>query len=597
MDIEVKISQLRILMSEKKINAYIVPSADFHQSEYVGEHFKARAYLTGFTGSFGTAVVTMDKAALWTDGRYMIQAERQMSGNGIDLYCTEDPNVPTLLAFLMAELPENGKLGFDGRLLGFGEGESMVRKLAEKGISVNCDNDLIDMIWKDRPKLASNPVFLLKEEYSGEHTNSKLKRVRKAMEDAGATCHVLASLEDIAWLFNIRGSDVNYLPLVLCYALIFMDKVELFIDRSRLSEDVKSTLSESHIAIRPYNDIYDAVKQLGDKEAILMDPSRVNHSLSMNIPIQTKRIPCDNPSILMKAMKNAVELENIRNAHIKDGVACTKFIYWVKTNIGKVKITEISAQEKLEALRKDQKGYLWQSFAPICAFGENAAMMHYSATSDTDTELSMGHFFLSDTGGNYLEGTTDITRTMALGNVSTDLKRHFTAVVKGMINLSKARFLYGCRGYNLDVLARGPIWDMGLDYKCGTGHGVGYLLNIHEGPSGFRWYVIPSKHETHPLEEGMVLTNEPGIYVSGSHGIRIENEMIVKKGELNGNGQFMHLETITFAPIDLDGIIVEDLNSDEKLYLNSYHRKVYEKIAPHLSDEEREWLKVYTREI
>ncbi|MBU3142865.1 aminopeptidase P family protein [Clostridium sp. CF012] len=592
-----RISELRALMEQKGIDAYVVPSADNHQSEYVGEFFKARAFVTGFTGSAGTAVITKDEVGLWTDGRYFLQAEHQLEGSGIKLFKMGNPGVPTVLQYIEAKMINNGKLGFDGRLMAMQEGEDFVSGLAHKNVKVECDYDLVGEVWEGRPKIAKEPVFLLEEKYSGESRLSKLSRIRATMKDVGAKYHVITTLDDIAWLLNIRGNDVMYSPLVLCYAVVDMEKVDLFIEESRLDVNVKEALAKDGVELRPYNDIYESVKGFKDEDVVLIDPDRINYALYKNIPVQTQKIQADNPTILLKAIKNPVELANIEKAHIKDGVAITKLMYWLKTNVSKTRITEISASEKLEELRKQQEGYLWQSFAPICAFKEHAAMMHYSATPETDVELAEGHLFLMDTGGNYFEGTTDITRTIALGEVSKELKLHFTAVARGMMNLARARFLYGCKGYNLDILAREPMWSLDIDYKCGTGHGVGYLLNIHEGPSGFRWYIVPSKHETNTLEEGMVITDEPGIYIDGSHGIRLENELIVRKGVENEFGQFMHFDSVTYAPIDLDAIAIEDLNRDEKLYLNSYHKLVYEKLAQYLSDEERTWLKSYTREV
>ncbi|MGH4124680.1 MAG: aminopeptidase P family protein [Clostridium sp.] len=592
-----RISKLRAFMEEKGMDIYVVPSADNHQSEYVGEYFKARSYVTGFTGSAGTAVITKDKVGLWTDGRYFLQAEHQLKGSGIKLFKMGNPGVPTVLQYTETEMTNNGKLGFDGRLMAMQEGEDFASGLAHKNATIEYAYDLVGKVWEDRPKIANEPVFLLEEKYSGESRLSKLSRIRGTMKDTGANYHIITTLDDIAWLLNIRGNDVMYSPLVLCYAVVTMEKVDLFIEESRIDVSVREALAKDGVEFRPYNDIYEFVKGFAVEDVVLIDPDRINYALYKNIPVETKKIQADNPTILFKAVKNSVELANIEKAHIKDGVAITKFMYWLKTNISKTKITEISASEKLEEFRKQQEGYLWQSFAPISAFKEHAAMMHYSATTETDVELAQGHLLLMDTGGNYFEGTTDITRTFAIGQVSKELKQHFTAVARGMMNLARAKFLYGCKGYNLDILAREPMWSLDLDYKCGTGHGVGYLLNIHEGPSGFRWYIVPSKHETQTLEEGMVITDEPGIYIDGSHGIRIENELIIRKGVENESGQFMHFDTVTYAPIDLDAIAAEDLNRDEKLYLNSYHKLVYEKLAQYLSNEERDWLKSYTREV
>lgn len=597
MNVPERIKKLRSLMEERHIDAYLIPSADNHQSEYVGEHFMARKFISGFTGSAGTAIIARDDAGLWTDGRYFIQAEKQLQGSGVKLFKMGNPGVVTTTEYLESVLPENGTLAFDGRVVAMEEGKLLSEVLSKKNITIRYSDDLINEVWDDRPALADEPVFYLEETYSGESTASKLARVRAVMKEVHATSHVITTLDDIAWLMNLRGNDVAYSPLILSYAIVSMDTVNLFIDEKKLSPEIKERLQNDNINILPYNDVYSAVKAFSSTETVMIDPKRINYALYNNIPAEVTKVERENPTILFKAMKNDVELENIKNAHIKDGVAITRFMYWLKTNVGKLTITEMSASEKLDEFRKEQEGYLWQSFAPICAYKDHAAMMHYSATEESDVELLPEHLFLTDTGGNYYEGSTDITRTFALGPISNELKTHYTAVARGMMNLARAKFLYGCRGYNLDILAREPMWNLNIDYKCGTGHGVGYLLNIHEGPSGFRWQIVPGKHETHPFEAGMVITDEPGIYIEGSHGIRIENELIIRKGEQNEFGQFMYMEPVTFAPIDLDAINPEDLNRDEKDYLNWYHKLVYDTIAPHLPAEEQEWLKIYTREI
>lgn len=597
MQVKERLRKLRNLMKETKIDAYIIPTADFHQSEYVGEYFKCRSYISGFTGSYGTVVITKDDGRLWTDGRYFLQAEAQLADSGISLMRMNEDGVPTLSEWLARTLPHTATLGFDGRVVAMDEGQSYELALAKKNIYFSYTSDLLDHIWENRPELASKPMFFLEERYTGESIGSKLERVRKKMREMNANAHIIASLDDIAWLLNTRGSDIKYFPMFLAYAIVYTDKVDLFVDKNKLNEQLREEYAKHNIRILPYNHIYENVKQFTVADAVMLDPMKVNYSIYNNIPDATVKITCANPTILFKAMKNPIELQNIRSAHIKDGIALTKFMHWLKTNVGKDMISEISAAEKLEEFRKERDGYLWQSFEPICAYKEHAAMMHYAPTSETDSVLKPEHLLLCDTGGNYYEGSTDITRTFVLGALNEELKLHFTTVVRAMMNLSRAKFLYGCYGYNLDILARGPIWDLNIDYKCGTGHGVGYMLNIHEGPTGFRWYIVSSKNEHHQLEEGMVLTDEPGIYIDGSHGIRIENEFIVSKGEKNEFGQFMYLDTITYAPIDLDGINPDLLNHTEKEWLNQYHKRVYEYIAPHLNDKERKWLVQYTKAI
>ncbi len=582
-------------MTEKGIDAYVVPTADFHQSEYVGEHFKSRKFITGFSGSYGTAVIMQEDAGLWTDGRYFFQATNELEGSGIRLMKMFVGDTPSVTEFLASNVKEGGKVGFDGRVLSMGEGQEYEEALLPKNISIDYSEDLIDEVWTDRPPLSDKPAFFLPEKYSGESTSSKLERVRQVMREHGATVHAIASLDDVCWLLNVRGDDIDFFPLLLSYAIVKMDSVELYIDEKKLNDEILSEFDKNNVNIHPYNDIYEDIKTLSANDTIMIDPMKMNYALYKNIPC--KIVEHANPTILFKAMKNPVELENIRQAHIKDGVAITKFMHWVKTRYDKETITELSSADKLTGFRAEQEGYIRDSFEPLCAFKDHAAMMHYSPSPESDVKLESGAFFLNDTGGGYFEGSTDITRTFVLGSVDDEMKKFFTAIVRAMMNLSRAKFLYGCYGYNLDILARGPIWDLGLDFQCGTGHGVGYLGNIHEAPTGFRWYVVPSKNEHHQLEEGMVITDEPGIYEDGKFGIRIENEFIVKKAEQNKYGQFMEFETITFAPIDLDGIDTQYMTKFEIDWLNNYHAQVYEKIAPHLTDEEREWLKEYTRAI
>lgn len=590
-----RVEKLRALMAEKGMDAYVVPTADFHQSEYVGEHFKARKFISGFSGSYGTAVITKDDGGLWTDGRYFFQATNELEGSGIRLMKMFVGDTPSVTEFLADVVPEGGTVGFDGRVMSMGEGEEFEEALTPKNIKINYSEDLIDEIWEDRPPLSEKPAFFLEEKYSGESTASKLARVREKMKEAGADIHIIASLDDTCWLLNVRGDDIEFFPLLLSYSIVTMDSVELYVDERKLNDQILAEFAKNNVHIHPYNDIYEDVKKLDPSLTAMIDPMKMNYALFKNIPCKT--VEAANPEILMKAMKNQVELENIKEAHIKDGIAITKFMYWVKTRFDKEKITELSAADKLTSLRAAQDGYIRDSFEPLCAFADHAAMMHYSPSPESDVELKEGAFFLNDTGGGYYQGSTDITRTFVLGSVDQQMKKYFTAVVRAMMRLSRARFLYGCYGYNLDILARGPIWDLDLDFQCGTGHGVGYLGNVHEPPTGFRWYIVPSKNEHHQLEEGMVITDEPGIYEDGQFGIRIENEFIVRKGVQNKYGQFMYFETITFAPIDLDGIDPEEMSKDEREWLNNYHKDVYEKIGPHLTNEEREWLKEYTRAI
>ena len=595
--IKQRIENIRDLMKEKNIYAYIVPSSDYHQSEYVGDYFKSREFMSGFTGSSGTLIISMDEAGLWTDGRYFIQAEQELKDSGIKLFKMGEEGVPTIEEYLLEKLPKNSTLGFDGRVMSVKEGQSLANKLAFKGINIEYKYDLVNDIWEDRCLLPTEKAFLLGTEYSGESFSDKLSRIRAVMKEKKATTHILASLDDIAWLFNIRGRDVKSNPVVLSYAVITIDSVYLFIDKNKIGKDIRAELSKENVQIKGYEEVYEFIKNIDENEVVLIDTSKVNYAIYNNIPSNVQKIEERNPSILFKSIKNEIELKNIRNSHIKDGVAFTKFMYWLKNNIGKIEITEISATQKLEEFRREQDKFIEPSFSTIAAYKDHAAMMHYSATEESNYKLEPRDLFLVDSGGQYFDGTTDITRTIALGPIPENVRKDFTNVVRGMIRLSKAKFLYGCRGYNLDILARGPLWEEGIDYKCGTGHGIGFVLNVHEGPNGFRWKVREDIDDSCILEEGMVTTNEPGVYVENSHGIRIENEIVVRKAEKNEYGQFMDFEVITFAPIDLDAIDESLILKDEKVYLNNYHKQVYDKISPYLNEEEKQWLKTYTREI
>lgn len=595
--IKQRIEKIRDLMKEKTIYAYIVPSSDYHQSEYVGDYFKSREFMSGFTGSAGTLIISMDEAGLWTDGRYFIQAENELKDSGIKLFKMGEEGVPTIEEYLLEKLPKNSTLGFDGRIMSVKEGQSLASKLSFKGINIEYKYDLVNDIWKERCSLPTEKAFLLDIEYSGENFSDKLSRIRTVMKEKKATIHILASLDDIAWLFNIRGRDIKSNPVVLSYAIIGIDSVYLFIDKNKISEDIRTELSKENVQIKGYEEVYEFIKNIDENEVVLIDTSKVNYAIYNNIPSNVRKIEERNPSTLFKSIKNKIELKNIRNSHIKDGVAFTKFMYWLKNNIGKMEITEISATQKLEDFRREQEKFIEPSFSTIAAYKEHAAMMHYSATEESNYKLEPRDLFLVDSGGQYFDGTTDITRTIALGPIPKHVRRDFTNVVRGMIRLSKAKFLYGCRGYNLDILARGPLWEEGIDYKCGTGHGIGFVLNVHEGPNGFRWKVREGIDDNCILEEGMVTTNEPGVYVENSHGIRIENEIVVRKSDKNEYGQFMDFEVITFAPIDLDAIDESLILEDERIYLNNYHKQVYDKISPYLNEEEKHWLKTYTREI
>ena len=595
MTVPERLSALRKIMKEKGITMLIVPTADFHQSEYVGEHFKERMFITGFTGSAGTALIGLEEARLWTDGRYFIQAAKQLEGSTVKLMKMFEPGVPTLEAFLEEHLKEGDTLAFDGRAVSVGEGQEYARIAEKKKAKVLYHEDLVDQVWKDRPVLSEEPAFDLDEKYAGESVSSKMARIRKEMEEAGCNTHIVSTLDDTCWTLNIRGNDIEFFPLVLSYAIIRKDRFDLYIDERKLDKALQEKLAKDGVVLHPYNNIYEDVKQLSDKDVVMIDPSKLNYALFNNIPKNVKTVEKRNPAILMKAIKNPVEIENIRKAQIKDSVAHLRFMKWIKENIGKIKITEMSAAAKLDSFREELGNFIRPSFEPISSFGPNSAIVHYTSSPETDVEFHTGTLYLSDTGAGFYEGSTDITRTFALGEVPQQMKDDFTLVAISNLHLANAKFLEGCSGLTLDILCRQPFWDRDLNFNHGTGHGVGYLLNIHEGPMGFRWKYRAGEVEA--FQEGMIITDEPGFYVEGSHGIRLENELLARKGTKNEFGQFMYFEPITLVPFDLDAINPEMMTAEDKKLLNDYHAKVYEVIAPLLKEDEREFLKKYTRAI
>lgn len=552
--------------------------------------------MTGFTGSAGTAVITMKEAGLWTDGRYFIQAAAQLEGSGVTLFRMGEEGVPKVEEYVEEQLEKGGCIGFDGRVMDAKAGQKYAEIAEKKEGSLYVTEDLVDIIWTERPSLPAHKVWILEQEYAGMSTEEKLSQVREQMKQEGADVHILASLYDIAWLLNLRGDDIDHVPVFLSFVAVEEKKTTLFINQEILEDKVKKYLKDNQIQVEDYEKIYAYAENLKDHK-VLMSLEEVNYRIAENVQKHSQIVDAPNPSLLLKSIKNETELENTRIAHLKDAVAVTKFMYWLKTNIGKKEITEISASDYLEELRKEQEHFLDVSFDTICAYGANAAMMHYSASEESNAVLKPEGFLLVDSGGHYLEGTTDITRTFALGELSYEQKKHFTAVCRSNLNLANAKFLYGCSGINLDILARGPLWDMGIDYRCGTGHGVGHILNVHEGPNGFRWKVVQERNDSGKLEAGMITTDEPGVYLEGAYGIRLENELICVKDEKNEYGQFMKFENITYVPMDLDAILPEEMTFREKQELNEYHQMVYEKISPYLNEEERIWLKEYTRAI
>lgn len=596
-----RVNELRTLMKERGISVYIIPTSDYHQSEYISDYFKTRQFITGFTGSAGTAVVTMEEACLWTDGRYYIQAEKELQGCEFKLYKMGMDKVPTVREYIKEYVKKHTDkykdkfcIGFDGQVLCARDGMDYERLAEENHARIYCDEDLIDRLWDNRPAFPTSQAYILEEKYSGKSTADKLRQVREKMKERKADVHVLSDVCDIAWLLNIRGNDIRHVPVILSCLLMDMEKCRWYVKKENLNEKVLNYLSDNHIEVRDYDLIYQDLQKIKGQK-LLADLGRINYKLKSSI--NTELIDTANPEQLLKAVKNPTEVENIKIAHIKDGVAVTKFMYWLKHTIGRETITEMDAAQRINQLRAEQEHYIDISFDTIAAYGENAAMMHYEADNTCNAILEPKGFLLVDSGGHYLEGSTDITRTFALGKLSEEERKMFTAVVRSNLNLAAAKFLYGCTGENLDILAREPLWELGIDYRCGTGHGNGYLLNVHEGPNSFRWRIQETIPRAAVFEEGMITTDEPGVYEEGKYGIRIENELLYKRAIKNEYGQFMEFETITYVPIDLDAINAEEMTLREKNILNEYHQKVYRTISPYLTDNEKEWLKYNTRRI
>ncbi|NMB07954.1 MAG: aminopeptidase P family protein [Tissierellia bacterium] len=593
MEINQRINKLRKLMKEKGIDAYIIPTSDPHQSEYLADYYKTRVWISGFTGSAGTVVITHNKAILWTDGRYFIQAEKELKESEIQLSKMGIPGYPTYTEWLRNNLEKGSTLGFNGKIFSILDVERLEKELEGREIKFIDEYDLVGEIWEDRPAAPSSKAFLHEIKYTGKTAKEKIADVRKKMEKQSITHFILGSLDDIAWLYNIRGRDVANNPVIISYAMITKDQAWLFVDEEKIDENVKKNLNENGVEIHDYNKVIDYVKAMEKDSTVFLDPSRINTWLYNAIPRECEIKRGTNITTELKGVKNPTEIENQKNAYIKDGVALVKFMYWLDNNIEKNTITEVSAAEKLEEFRKQQEGFIEPSFDTIAAYKENAAMMHYKAEEGkSNYELKPEGMFLVDSGGQYYDGTTDITRTIVLGKISEEEKKDFTLTLKSHINLINARFLYGATGSSLDAIARYPLWQEGLDYKCGTGHGVGYLLNVHEGPHGMGF-----NRNNVVFKKGMIITIEPGVYKEGKHGIRIENVAVVEEDIVTESGQFMKFETISYVPIDLEGIDVKLLTEEEIEWLNNYHNEVYNKLSPYLTDEEKQWLKEETRSI
>ncbi len=586
------IESLRQHMSSNGITHCLIFTNDYHNSEYIDDYFKIREFLSGFTGSNGTLLVGMEEAHLWTDGRYFIQAEKELAGTGIILEKMGQEGVLSPVEFMKKNLQKEDCLAVDGRLISVANGEKLEKELQCK---IDFAWEFPSELWDKRPKLSVNPVWDV-EELSGELSESKLQRLRNVIKEAECDAIFINKLDDIMWLFNIRGGDVACNPVAFSYCCITQDSGVLFLQENIAETAVSRRLEVLGIQVKNYKKVEAFLKNDISAEKVWVDDKSVNYAYCQILSQKSEIYRKNNPTELWKAVKNPTELENMRQIYIKDSAALTKYLFWLKQKVRTDRINEYEAGEYLDSLRRQVEGFLDLSFDTISAYGENAAMMHYSAKKDACSLLKPEGMYLVDSGGQYLGGTTDVTRTIALGEVTADMKKHFTAVLRGMLALSNAIFLKGCTGRSLDILARRPVWGIGIDYKCGTGHGIGYMLNVHEGPHGIRSSYIEGLAET-ILEEGMVVTNEPGVYLKGKYGIRTENVLAVAFHDKNEDGTFLKFETLTYVPIDLDLVDVKQMSETEIKQLNQYHENVYEVLLPYMKGDEKERLKAATKQI
>lgn len=573
-----KLDALRQEMKKENIQAYIVPTSDDHDTEYVCSHFMSRSYLSGFTGSAGTLVVGLDQAALWTDGRYFIQAKDQLAGSGIDLMKMGVEGTPSISSYIVDHLSSGSVVGFDGRLFSEAMVEIYEEAFDKKDLILKTDLDLVDRIWKDRPVLPHTSTFHFEKQYAGKTMVEKIAAVRDILS---ADHLMITKVDQVAWLFNLRAHDIPSFPVAMAYAIVSQDKASIYIDDSRLDATSRELFAKNHVTIRPYDEIYTDVQTLTG--TVSVDPYTINSTLYRFIEADIEEE--ENPIELMKACKNEVEIEQTKHAHLKDAIAMTQFMYWLKTNVGKIPMSEMSAAQKLHDLRASQADFIEDSFATIAAYKEHGAIVHYQSSPETDVPLQPEGLFMVDSGGHYYQGTTDITRTFVLGEITEYERKCFTWALQCHIRLEQATWLYGCTGEQLDMIARQPLWKHSLDFKHGTGHGVGHVLSVHEGPNVIRWQQAYT-----PFEAGMITSDEPGIYIEGQFGIRHENEVLAVNLDKNAYGQFMGFEPLTWVPFDVDGLDVDEMEPAEVAWLNAYHAKVYEKVSPYLNEQQRQWL-------
>ena len=589
-----RIAALREAMKQHKIDAYIIPTSDPHMSEYPADCWKYREWISGFTGSAGTVIITADKAGLWTDSRYFLQASTQLEGTGIELFKMMLPETPTIPEFLTHELKEGQTVGLNGETYSLADARSLEKALAEKEIKLNTNASLIDPIWKERPAIPEAPMFEMPVELSGKSTEDKLIDINKMLHKAGADCTILSALDEVAWTFNIRGTNVAYNPVVISYAFVSEKESVLFVNPKKIPAEIAEHLKKEGVTLADYGMLATFLSRLPEQTRVFIDSKRTNVAIYNALPKSSILIEGTSPANHLKSIKNETEIKGFRNAVLKDGIAMTKFYFWLEKMLkAGEKVTELSAAAKLTALRSEQPQYVMDSFASISSYGPHGAVVHYSPTPETDTELKTDSLYLLDSGAQYLDGTTDITRTIALcDEPSEQMKKDFTRALKGTIGIAKCKFPAGIRGCLIDAFARKALWDAGINYLHGTCHGIGHCLNVHEGPQSIRMEENPVI-----LEPGMVMSDEPAMYRPGEYGIRTENMILIREDSETEFGKFLGFETLTLCYIDTKLVIPSMLSVREHAWLNKYHQMVYDLVSPHLTEEEKAWLKEKTAEI
>ena len=579
-----RIASLRDVMRKAGVSACIIPGTDPHASEYIADYWKERIWISGFTGSAGTAVVTLTKAGLWTDSRYFLQGEEELKGSGMDLMKMGLPETADIIPWLIDTLKPGEKVAVNAQMFSVNAYAAMKSELETVGIEL-VSIDLMKEVWTDRPDLPKKPFYVFDLKYSGQSTTDKIAATRAEMAKLRSQVFVMSALDDIAWLFNIRGNDVDFNPVVIAYALVEENDVTLFVDQDKLTEETKTYLASVGVRIKAYDAIYSVLEQIESSKTVLIDGAKLNRALYESIPAACTKRNAMSPVFKLKSIKNEVEMAGVRQAMVKDGVALTRFFIWLEENLKSGNLNEVSVDQKLYEFRSKQENFKGESFSTIAGYGPHGAIVHYRAVPESASTLKPENLFLLDSGGQYLEGTTDITRTVALGTPTVKQKIDFTLVLKGHIALATAKFPSGTRGSQLDILARKAMWDLGINYGHGTGHGVGHFLNVHEGPQNIRMDENPIS-----LQEGMFMSNEPGLYRTNQYGIRTENLIHVIKAEKTEFGEFLKFETVTLFPIDKELIDVEMMSDEDIDWLNNYHKRVYDSLAQKLDENEREWL-------